>query len=80
MTRGRDDVPLLPAVTTTPACRMPVSHHGLDGGARDRGVARRFRVSRISANLWRRRWPLVAGRPGLQGRGRGAGACSPRLS
>ena len=42
----------------------------IEGGASDREVARHFRVSRMSANRWRR--ALVAGGgAGVAGRGRG---------
>jgi transposase len=37
----------------------------IEGGASDREVARRFRVSRMSANWWRR--ALAAGGPGGAG-------------
>jgi Homeodomain-like domain len=46
----------------------------IEGGASDREVARRFRVSRMSANRWRR--ALVAGgRSGLMSKGPGGGPC-----
>jgi transposase len=34
----------------------------IEAGASDREIARHFRVSRMSANRWRRRWPRAAGR------------------
>jgi putative transposase len=46
----------------------------IEGGASDREVARRFRVSRMSANRWRR--ALVAGgRVALASKGPGGGPC-----
>src|SRR3954449_5897137 len=42
----------------------------IEEGATDREVATRFRVTRMSANRWRRRWPTAAGRrwpPGARG-------------
>ena len=44
----------------------------IEAGASDREVAQRFRVSRMSANRWRRALTARAGgSAGLQGRGRG---------
>jgi len=44
----------------------------LEAGASDREVARRFRVSRMSANRWRRAL-AAGGRPALASRGPGGG-------
>src|SRR5262245_65068537 len=49
----------------------------IEAGASDREVARRFRVSRMSANRWRRAL-AAGGRPALASRGAGGARC--RLS
>ena len=46
----------------------------IEGGASDREVARRFRVSRMSANRWRRRL-AAGGRAGLASKGAGGAKC-----
>ena len=46
----------------------------IDEGASDREVARRFRVSRMSANRWRRAL-TAGGRSGLASRGAGGAKC-----
>jgi putative transposase len=46
----------------------------LDGGASDREVARRFRVSRMSVNRWRRAL-AAGGRAALASRGAGGARC-----
>jgi len=46
----------------------------MEGGASDREVARRFRVSRMSANRWRRAL-AAGGRAALASKGPGGGPC-----
>jgi transposase len=46
----------------------------IEGGASDREVARRFRVSRMSANRWRRAL-AAGGRAALASKGPGGGPC-----
>jgi transposase len=46
----------------------------MEAGASDREVARRFRVSRMSANRWRRAL-AAGGRPALASRGAGGAKC-----
>jgi transposase len=46
----------------------------IEGGASDREVARRFRVSRMSANRWRRAL-AAGGRVALASKGPGGGPC-----
>jgi transposase len=46
----------------------------IEAGASDRGVARRFRVSRMPANRWRRAL-AAGGRPALASRGAGGAKC-----
>jgi transposase len=46
----------------------------IEAGASDREVARRFRVSRMSANRWRRAL-AVGGRAGLESKGAGGARC-----
>src|SRR5512140_573628 len=46
----------------------------IEAGASDREVARRFRVSRMSANRWRRAL-AVGGRPALASKGAGGAKC-----
>jgi transposase len=46
----------------------------IEGGASDREVARRFRVSRMSANRWRRAL-AAGGRTALASKGPGGGPC-----
>jgi transposase len=58
-----------------PAGAGAVSGRGADrGGASDREVARRFRVSRMSANRWRRAL-AAGGRVALASRGAGGAKC-----
>ncbi len=46
----------------------------IEAGASDREIARRFRVSRMSANRWRRA-PAAGGRAALASRGAGGAKC-----
>jgi putative transposase len=46
----------------------------IEGGASDRQVAKRFRVSRMSANRWRRAL-AAGGREALASRGAGGARC-----
>ena len=46
----------------------------IEVGASDRGVARRFRVSRMSANRWRRAL-AVGGKQALASKGAGGARC-----
>jgi len=46
----------------------------IEAGASDREVARRFRVSRMSANRWRRAL-ATGGRPALASKGAGGAPC-----
>jgi putative transposase len=48
----------------------------IEGGASDREVARRFRVSRMSADRWRRAL-AAGGREALASRGAGGAKCRP---
>jgi len=47
----------------------------IEAGAGDGEIARRFRVSRMSANLWRRAL-AAGGKPALASRGAGGARCS----
>src|SRR6266481_5588648 len=50
----------------------------IEAGASDREVARRFRVTRMSANRWR--WALAAGgRQALASKGPGGARCSVQV-
>jgi transposase len=51
-----------------------VSAELIEAGARDREVARRFRVSRMSANRWRRAL-AAGGRAALASKGAGEAKC-----
>ena len=51
----------------------------IEGGASDREVARRFRVSRMSANRWRRAL-AAGGRAALASRGAGGAKCKLTLA
>jgi len=48
----------------------------IEAGASDREVARRFRVTRMSANRWRRAL-AAGGRAALASKGPGGGPCKP---
>jgi len=59
------------------ACREQVrlaAAELIEAGARDREVARRFRVSRMSANRWRRAL-AAGGRAALASKGAGGARC-----